>query len=181
MNMISQAWREALLPIEATLGDAIRSLNDSALQIVLVVSPDEVLVGTVTDGDIRRGLINEYDTKSSIKAIIHREPLVAPPALSREMVLQLMQANQVHQVPIVDGERRVLGLYLWDKILSPNQRSSLMVIMAGGEGKRLRPYTENCPKPMLSVSGKPMLEHIISGAKAEGFNILFWLFAISAI
>jgi dTDP-glucose pyrophosphorylase len=165
-----ERWRKALLPLNATIEHAIKNLNETALQIVLVISPDGELFGTLTDGDIRRGLVNNYDTKNSIETIIHREPLVAPLTLSREMVLQLMQANQIHQVPIVDEKRRVLGLHLWDEIIAPNQRPNLMLIMAGGQGVRLRPYTENCPKPMLPVGGKPMLEHIISGAKAEGFQ-----------
>ena len=166
----TERWRKALLPPETTLEQAIRNLNETALQIILVVSPDGELLGTLTDGDIRRGLMNNSDTNDSIETIIHHEPLVAPPALSRDMVLQLMQANQIHQVPIVDESRRVLGLHLWDEIVFPCQRPNLMVIMAGGQGKRLRPHTQNCPKPMLLVGGRPMLEHIIIGAKTEGFQ-----------
>jgi dTDP-glucose pyrophosphorylase len=165
-----ERWRKALLPLNATLGQAIRNLDETGLQIVLVVSSDSKLVGTLTDGDIRRSLMHNYDTNSSIETIIHREPLVAPPSLSRKMVLQLMQANQIHQVPIVDENRYVQGLHLWGEVIAPQQRSNLMLIMAGGKGARLRPYTENCPKPMLLVGGKPMLEHIIVGAKAEGFQ-----------
>jgi NDP-sugar pyrophosphorylase family protein len=80
-----------------------------------------------------------------------------------------MQANKVFQLPIVDRMRRVVGLHLLDEITTKPKRSNLMVIMAGGMGKRLRPYTENCPKPLLPVKGKPMLEHIIEQARSEGF------------
>lgn len=140
------------------------------MQIVLVVSPDGTLLGTLTDGDIRRGLLRGLDLNSSIDAIIYREPLVVPPRLGRDTVLQLMQANKIHQLPIVDEGRRVVGLHLWDELLDPGQRSNLMVIIAGGQGTRLRPHTENCPKAMLPVGGKPMLEHIIERARAEGFQ-----------
>ena len=163
-------WRKALLPLNTTLEQAIRNLEATGLQIILVVSSDGKLLGTLTDGDIRRGLMCSYDTSSSIETIIHREPLVAPPSLSRKMVLQLMQANQIHQVPIVDENRCVQGLHLWSEMITPQQRSNLMLIMAGGKGTRLRPYTESCPKPMLLVGGKPMLENIIMGAKAEGLQ-----------
>ena len=163
-------WRKALLYTGATLHDAIRNLDESALQIVLVVSPDDVLLGTLTDGDIRRGLLRGLDMKSAVTQVIRREPLVVPPGLSRESVLQLMQANKIHQLPVVDEARHVVGLHLWDELMLPAQRSNLMVIMAGGQGSRLRPHTENCPKPLLPVGDKPMLEHIIERARADGFR-----------
>jgi len=166
----AKPWRKALLPGKATLQHAVLNLDESALQIALVVSPNGTLLGTLTDGDIRRGLLRGLDMNSSIDAIIQREPLVVPPQLDRDTVLQLMQANKVHQLPVVDADRRVVGLHVWDEMIAPGQRPNLMVIMAGGQGTRLRPYTENCPKPMLPVGGKPMLEHIIERARAEGFQ-----------
>jgi len=163
-------WQAALLPGDATLQQAIRNLNESALQITLVVAQDGSLLGTVTDGDIRRGLLRGLDLHSPVDSIIHRDPLVVPPQLGRDMVLQLMKVNKVHQLPIVDGRRVVVGLHLWDELLTPPERPNIVVIMAGGQGSRLRPHTENCPKPLLPVAGKPMLEHIIERAKAEGFG-----------
>ena len=166
----AEPWRKALLAAEATVQDAIRSLDRSAVQIALVVSADGKLVGTVTDGDIRRGLLRGLGFDSSIDPIIHREPLVVPPQLGRETVLQLMQANKIRQVPVVDEARRVVGLHSWDELSVPTQRPNLMVIMAGGRGTRLRPHVENCPKPLLPVAGRPMLEHIIERARAHGFQ-----------
>jgi dTDP-glucose pyrophosphorylase len=165
-----QIWRRALLPASANLQQAIRNLDDTGLQIVLVVTADNVLLGTVTDGDIRRGLLRGLDLNSGVESIMHREPLVVPPALGRDTVLQLMQANRFHQLPVIDEGRHIVGLHVWDELLLPSQRPNLMVIMAGGQGTRLRPHTEKCPKPLLKVSGKPMLEHIIERAKAEGFQ-----------
>lgn len=167
---ISESWRKALLPVHATLQQAIRNLDETALQISLVVSNDDILLGTITDGDIRRGLLRGMNMGSTIDAIIQREPLVAPPHLSNDIALQLMQANKIHQLPVVDEDRHIVGLHLWDELIAPNQRSNMMVIMAGGQGTRLRPHTENCPKPMLRVAGKPILEHIIERAKAGGFQ-----------
>ena len=165
-----EAWRKALLTAGATLQEAIRNLNETALQIVLVVSPEGTLLGTLTDGDVRRGLLGGMDLNSSIDAIIYREPLVVPPQLGRDTAMQLMQANKLRQLPIVDENRRVIGLHLWDELMVPAPRPNLMVIMAGGQGNRLRPYSEKCPKPLLRVGGKPMLEHIIERARAEGFQ-----------
>ena len=163
-------WRKALLSSDATLQQAIRNLDESTLQIALVISSQGVLLGTLTDGDIRRGLLRGLDLNNPIEAIVQREPLVAPPELGRDTVLQIMQANKVHQLPIVDHARRVVGLHLWNELLAPVERPNLMVIMAGGQGTRLRPHTENCPKPLLPVQGKPMLEHIIERARADGFK-----------
>lgn len=166
----TEPWHKALLSADATLQQAICSLNETSLQITLVVSPDGALLGTVTDGDIRRGLLRGLDLNSPLTSIIKREPLVVPQEMSRDTALQLMQANRIHQLPVVDKDRRVVGLHLWDELMAPGQRPNLMVIMAGGQGTRLRPHTESCPKPLLPVGGKPMLQHIIERARAEGFQ-----------
>lgn len=163
-------WRRAVLAEDSTVQQAIRSLDQSGMQIVLVVSKGDVLVGTLTDGDIRRGLLRGLGLESPIASITFGQPLVVPPQIGAEMVLHLMQANRLHQLPVVDEKRRVVGLHLWDDLLAPESRPNLMVIMAGGEGKRLRPYTANCPKPLLPVGGKPLLEHILERAKSQGFR-----------
>lgn len=168
--MGNEIWRRALLHKSATLKQAIRGLEESATQIVLVVDEAGILVGTLTDGDIRRGLLRGMDLDSPIEPIVHRDALVVPPQMSREMALHLMQANVIHALPVVNDSRRVVGLFLLNDLLVPAHRLNPMVIMAGGRGTRLHPHTENCPKPLLPVGGKPMLEHIVERAKAEGFQ-----------
>lgn len=170
MNSSEQLWQQAILKTDATIGEAIRNLDQVAIKIVLVCNEAGILEGTVSDGDIRRGLLKGLNMDSPILSVTHRNALVVPPDFSREMVMQLMVANKIHQIPVLDEERHVIGLYLWDEMTSPPARPNLMVIMAGGMGTRLRPHTENCPKPLLPVAGKPMLEHIIERAKQEGFN-----------
>jgi dTDP-glucose pyrophosphorylase len=165
-----EVWRQAILPAESTIRQVIRTLDQAALKIVLVAGEDGKLQGTVSDGDVRRGLLKGLDLDSSISAIIHRNALVVPPGMGRETVMQLMVANKIQQIPVVNEHRHIVGLHLWDEITTPPTRSNLMVIMAGGKGTRLRPYTENCPKPLVLVAGKPMLEHIIERAKLEGFS-----------
>ena len=167
--MPSEPWRAALLPRDSSLQQAIRCLDASGLQIAILVEGDQ-MVGTLTDGDIRRGLLRGLTLSSPAEQVAHHEPMVVPPQWGRDMVLQLMQANKIHQLPVIDEHRRVVGLHVWDDLLAPAQRPNLMVIMAGGRGTRLLPHTENCPKPLLPVGGKPMLEHIIERAKSEGFH-----------
>ncbi len=170
MNSSEQLWRQAILKTDATIGEAIRNLDQVAIKIVLVCNEAGILEGTVSDGDIRRGLLKGLNMESPVLSVTHRNALVVPADFSREMVMQLMVANKIHQIPVLDEERHVIGLYLWDEMTSPPVRPNLMVIMAGGMGTRLRPHTEGCPKPLLPVAGKPMLEHIIERAKQEGFN-----------
>lgn len=165
-----KSWRKALLPASTTLREAIRNLDESALQIILVVSQEEVLLGTLTDGDIRRGLLRGLDMNCTIESLMTRDPLVVPEGIPSKAVAQLMQMNKIHQLPVVDQRRHVVGLRVWYELQTPGQRPNPMVIMAGGRGTRLRPYTEDCPKPLLPVGGKPMLEHIIERARAEGFR-----------
>jgi len=162
-------WRKAMLAADATLQQAICNLEENALQIVLVITPDSTLIGTLTDGDIRRALLSGLGLDNSIDKIVNRDPLVVPPQLGYDAAIQIMQANLIHQLPVVDEGRHVVGLHVLDELMMPLQRTNLMVIMAGGQGTRLRPYTDNCPKPMLQVGGKPMLEHIIERARVDGF------------
>ena len=163
-------WHKTLLSVNATLQDAVRNLDESALQITLVISANETFVGTITDGDIRRGLLCGLNMNSPIETVIHHDPMIVPPEFDRKQVLQLMRTNKIQQLPVVDKERRVVGLHILNELIATKHRSNLMVIMAGGKGTRLRPHTEDCPKPLLPVSGKPMLEHIIERARREGFR-----------
>lgn len=163
-------WRQAILSINSTIQQAIRNLDEVAVKIVLVVNEAGVLEGTLSDGDIRRGLLRGLDLNSPIASVVHRNALVVPFEIGRDMVMQLMVANKIQQIPVVDEHHHVVGLHLWDEITTAPLRPNLMVIMAGGMGTRLRPHTESCPKPLLPVAGKPMLEHIIERAKLEGFE-----------
>jgi dTDP-glucose pyrophosphorylase len=170
MSSCKKIWQRAILPANSTIEQAIRNLDHAAVKIALVVNVHGALEGTITDGDIRRGLLRGLDLTSSIADVIHRHVIVVPPEIGREMVLQLMAANKIQQIPVVDAQRQVIGLHLWEEIDTTAARPNMMVIMAGGLGSRLQPHTDNCPKPLLQIAGKPMLEHIIERAKLEGFS-----------
>ena len=173
MKANDNTWRKAILPATATLQDVISNMNMSSLRIVLVANEQGLLEGTVSDGDISRGLLKGLTLNSPIETVIHRGALVVPSSMARDVVLQLMVENHVLQIPVVDEKQRVIGLHVWDEITAPPPRSNRMVIMAGGKGTRLRPFTENFPKPLVAVAGKPMLEHIIERAKHKASPISF--------
>ena len=170
MNTSEHLWPRAILPTDSSIKHAVHILNEISLRIVLITDSSGVLIGTISDGDIRRGLLKGLDLESPIESIIHHDALVVPPELSREIVLQMMTANKIQQIPIVDEKMHLIGLHLWDEISTEPARTNVMVIMVGGKGTRLYPQTENCPKPMLQVAGKPILEHIIDRAKVQGFT-----------
>jgi dTDP-glucose pyrophosphorylase len=170
MSKPTELWRRAILPPTGTIRHAVSNLNEVAIQIVLVVNELGQLEGTVSDGDIRRGLLKNLNLESPFSSIVNRNPLVVPEGIESHLVMQLMAANKVRQIPIVDQENKLIGLHLWDEFTNSAERANMMVIMAGGKGTRLRPQTDDCPKPMLPVAGKPMLEHIIERAKQEGIR-----------
>lgn len=170
MGGADSLWTRVILPISSTIEQVIYVLNTVALKIVLITDVTGVLVGTISDGDIRRGLLKGLNLASSLESIIHYDALVVPPEMSRDLVVRLMIANKIQQIPIVNEKMHLVGLHLWDEISVPSARSNIMVIMAGGKGTRLHPQTESCPKPLLPVAGKPILEHIIDRAKVEGFS-----------
>lgn len=170
-------WKKALLAESSTMQQAIASLDDSKLQIVLVVSLDGSLLGTITDGDIRRGLLCGLTLSSPVGDIMNCDPLVVPPQLGQELVLQIMQANGIRHIPVINEERKPIGLHTQKLMFAQATRPNTMVIMAGGKGSRLRPHTENCPKPLLPVGDRPILERIILQAKADG--ICHFLIAVN--
>jgi dTDP-glucose pyrophosphorylase/predicted transcriptional regulator len=164
-------WRDALVSEKATIHDAIKNLDDSKLKIILVIKSDNTFVGTITDGDIRRGLLKGLSLTDGVHLVVKKNSISVLEDTQLELINKKMQLNQISQIPIVDRSSRIVGLYEWS--LTKNgtaTRENLMIIMAGGVGKRLRPFTDNCPKPMLMVHNKPIIEHIILNAKSEGFK-----------
>ena len=182
IESLRQNWQQAILPETATFNEVIQNLESVGLKIVLIVKNDGTLVGTITDGDVRRGLINGLNMSSPITPIVHRNAVVTYKFCPREEILRLMNVNKIQQIPEVDSLNRVIGLHLWDELNLVPQRENTMIIMAGGKGTRLRPQTEACPKPMLVVGGKPILLHILERAKAQGFkNFLFSIYYLGEI
>ena len=136
----------------------------------MVVEDDLTLVGTITDGDVRRGLLRGLILDNPAASIVHRRPFIVPPSLDGPLVASILNTNGIRQMPIVNDKNQVVGLYSFNNLQLVAKRENLVVVMAGGKGTRLRPYTENCPKPMLEVAGRPMLEHVLERAIADGFG-----------
>ena len=136
-------WKKAVISVDSSFRDAANNLSDSSLKIVLVMDAAGKLMGTVSDGDIRRGLLQGLTLDSDVNKILRKNPLVAPEGMSKSLISQLMVANKVQQIPEIDTDGRVISLHTWDEFITTESISNKMVIMAGGKGTRLRPHTEN--------------------------------------
>ena len=150
--------------------EAIKHIQDSQYQICFIVDNNNCLIGSVTDGDIRRGLINGNSLDINVSKIMNTSPISISSSQSKNDAHKIMISNQIKQLPVVDEENRLIGLHLIDHILDLTQKENFILIMAGGFGKRMMPLTEQIPKPMLMIGDKPILEHIIINAKAQGFK-----------
>lgn len=170
MNKENNLWRKTILPMGVTIKEIVNVLNNVALGIVLIADESNLLIGTVSDGDVRRGLLNGLTLNSPIENIIKKKPIVVSPGLSREKVLQIMAVNKLQQIPVINDRNEVVGLHFWNELNAPAGHSNIFVVMAGGKGTRLGPQTKNLPKPLVPLAGKPILEHIINRAKSQGFS-----------
>ena len=150
--------------------EVIKHIQDSHYQICFIVDNNNCLIGSVTDGDIRRGLINGNSLDINVSKIMNTSPISISSSQSKNDAHKIMISNQIKQLPVVDEENRLIGLHLIDHILDLTQKENFILIMAGGFGKRMMPLTEQIPKPMLMIGDKPILEHIIINAKAQGFK-----------
>ncbi len=150
--------------------EVIRRINEGAMQIALVTDREGRLLGTITDGDVRRAILRGLPLEIPAREIMNPRPVTVTRETGREQALALLRKRGIHAIPVVDEGRRVIGLELESSLLIETAREAWVVLMAGGKGMRLRPLTEDTPKPMLQVGGKPMLEHIIGRFVEQGFR-----------
>lgn len=155
---------------DTNLQEVVKILEITGRGICLVVnSVDKKLYGTITDGDIRRHILDNGDLQSRAKIVASKDPISAPINFSTEQYRDICKVNRIKQLPLIGSDRQIKGLFLLDSNVE-DYKDCRFVIMAGGRGTRLKPYTDNCPKPMLEVGGKPIIERIIAKASYEGFK-----------
>jgi dTDP-glucose pyrophosphorylase len=149
--------------------EALGVIDSGSAQIVLVLDDNLRLIGTLTDGDIRRGLLHGETLESPAERLMNRQFRFVRRGADQAQVMEMMRREVLRQIPVVDEQGRVVDLILLQELQQPAQLPNAVVIMAGGKGTRLRPHTEHCPKPMLLVDGKPMLELVLEQFMASGF------------
>lgn len=157
----------------ATIKEAMKKIDDGAIKIAIVTDEDLKLLGTITDGDIRRSILNGFSLDQSIENIYNRNAIKAYIDTPKSELLKLAKQHSVLRVPIVDENEKLLSLELVEELITPGFKPNKVVLMVGGLGSRLRPLTDNTPKPMLPVGGKPILETIVERFASYGFiNII---------
>jgi dTDP-glucose pyrophosphorylase len=164
---------QVVIPPDAAISAAMECFERNMHGIALAVDADGRLVGTITDGDIRRGLLRGLTLDAPVTEVVNRSPLVVPESFTPEAIARLMRANTVRHMPLVDEDGHVTGLEVLTVGFETSDGSPAAVLMAGGEGVRLRPLTDTVPKPMLEIDGRPLLEIIVGALKASGFQRLF--------
>ncbi|HCN30348.1 MAG TPA: nucleotidyl transferase [Verrucomicrobiales bacterium] len=171
--MSSKPVSQLCLPPDGTLWDALQVIDKGACGIALLVGADQRLLGTVTDGDIRRALLAGASLQDRVEPHARRGFTSVNAVTPRAEVLDLMQARQIHQIPILDDEGRLKGLHLLHEIIGSAPRPNWAVIMAGGKGTRLGELTRATPKPMLKVAGRPILERLVLHLVGSGIRRVF--------
>lgn len=165
---MSYNWKKILLLPGDTIRDALSILNNESLQIALVALNNKLL-GTVTDGDIRRGLLNNLSLDDPIEIVMNKQPLTADYTYSKSTLISLLESKRLSAIPIIK-DNELVGLETLHNLLSKPKLDNPIFIMAGGFGTRLRPLTDNCPKPLLKVGNKPILEIILQRFIDAGFH-----------
>jgi len=145
------SYKNILLNKSLTIKDALEVIDKGAMRIAIVLDEDERVIGTLSDGDIRRGLLKGLSLKDSIENIYYKEPTLANVNDSKELIIQKAIRQQIYQIPIVDNDGKLVKIEEVSNLLKTNAKTNRVVLMAGGLGTRLRPLTEDFPKPLLKV------------------------------
>jgi dTDP-glucose pyrophosphorylase len=154
----------------ASLREALEAITKNGRQAVLVAEPGGALAGMVTDGDVRRAILRGVPLDGLVADIMNPMPVTAAPGLGRAAAVELMLARGIRHLPLVDGGGRLVDVLFLEEQIAPPPLPASAVIMAGGEGRRLRPLTETLPKPLVEVGGRPLVEIMIERLRRSGIS-----------
>lgn len=168
-----KAWEQTLIAPEADIRKALQAIDATGAGIALVADPERRLLGTLSDGDIRRALIRGAALEDACVTACNPSPMTCGEATDRGGVLAILRTHKLRQLPIVDGQGRVVGLATIADYLDIPERPQGVVIMAGGRGERLAELTRTTPKPMLHIGPRPILETIVANFADQGFRNIF--------
>ena len=160
-----------------TLKQALKQINVTGEKCLIIIDDDNRLLGTLSDGDLRRAILRGIDISNTIDDIYQKNPTVLVKGdYKLEEVRKLFLKNKFDLIPIVDKEGKVIDVIVWDRLFKngeKKQRKILevpLIVMAGGKGSRLEPFTKVLPKPLVPLNGKPIIEHIINSFINVGIN-----------
>jgi dTDP-glucose pyrophosphorylase len=172
---MTDEWLRACIAPDVPIRTALATLNQAHLQILLVLDSSKKLLGVVTDGDVRRAILADKDFSLPISSIMTSAPITAEPGLDAHELTQLMVRNSIHAVPVVQDDGTLIGLRTWADTTLPaatahSHKDCPVVIMAGGKGTRLDPFTRILPKPLIPLGDKPIVERIMDHFSEYGFS-----------
>ena len=162
-------WKKTLIKEHHSLLETMKLIDETALQFAIVVDSDNRLLGTVTDGDIRRALLKGKSLTVNIKEVMNPKPTTGTVSQTKRQHIKILKSNKLKQLPIIGENDRIIDVVLIDDD-KQSLKENTVLLMVGGLGTRLRPLTNDIPKPMLQVGGKPLLETIIEGFKQYGYS-----------
>ncbi len=165
-----------ILPADAPIIRAIETIDRTDARIALIVDGSGKLIGSATDGDIRRALLRGEKLEAPVKIAMHTSPYAMPLDTPRQSILDMMQSVGIKQVPLLSPDGTIAGIVTYDILIGQCHapRPNPVVIMAGGKGKRLLPITSDIPKPMVEVGNKPILEWIVQRFIYQGFHEFYF-------
>lgn len=166
-------WQRVLISPAVPLRDALEKIDKAGSRMVLVVDEARHLLGSLSDGDVRRALLRGATLTDPVSSAMHVGPTTADTSEGRQAILARMRKLGLYQMPIVDSDNVVVGMETVDDLLATQQRANPVVIMAGGRGTRLAELTSETPKPMLKVGSRPLLETIVSSLAMQGFSKIY--------
>jgi len=165
-----KSFENIRLAITSTIKDALKIIDAGAMHIAVVLDDENKLIGTISDGDVRRGILKGLTLDDGIESLIFRTPTVCSVNDTKEDILKIAVTKKLYQIPIVDLDGVLVGVDEVDELLRPVEHTNKVILMVGGMGTRLRPLTNDRPKPLLEVGNKPILETIIASFSKYGFK-----------
>ena len=166
--------KNSIISSTSTIKDALEAINNSAAKIALVENSDHKLLGVITDGDIRRAVLKSKSLNTSVTEVMNKKFISVLEGEAASNATKQMKNIGTNYLPVIDKEGKLIDLLSLKETQSKIYLPNHIVIMAGGKGTRLRPSTESCPKPMLKIAGKPMLEIILEKCISSGFKHFYF-------
>lgn len=158
---------------DASIRTALKAIDDGGIGLAVVTDPRGRVVGVLSDGDVRRALLAGHGLDDPVAPHMTRSYLSVRPDATRAEILDMMRARVVQQIPVLADDGRLVGIHTMREVLGAAEKPNWAVIMAGGQGTRLRPITEKIPKPMIPVAGRPILERLVLHLVGYGIRTIY--------
>ncbi len=164
-------WKKSLIPESSSLSMAIKAISSNQSKVAVIINRNKNVLGLLTDGDIRRAILNEKNLKTKALSVATKNPLVIPNKINLEKIKQILDTNDLFQLPVVDEKNRIVNIVTSTTLsLKKKINKSPFLIMCGGFGKRLLPLTKTLPKPLIKIGNERILDKILFNIKKYNFN-----------